>query len=154
MKILFPEKNGEFERNHADSRQKTSKPYRTMIIRDEKEYKEYEGRVEALLEKGTELGDMELLSEEEKSEFAQLSTALDEYGRAYHPLPGQMSTLLADAILLQVKEKGLKQKEAARMIGISATTFSDLLHGRRSLSFDVARSLYKVLGVPAEVVLA
>lgn len=97
---------------------------------------------------------MELLSGEEKEEFTMLSEALDAYGRAYHPLPGQMSTLLTDAILCQVKEKGLKQKEAARMIGISATTFSDLLHGRRSLSFDIARNLHKVLGVPAEVVLA
>lgn len=125
-----------------------------MTIKNEKEYKEYEARVERLIQRGTELGDMELLSEEEKAEFTKLGEALDEYGRAYHPMPGQMSTLLADAILFQVKEKGLKQKEAARMIGVSATTFSDLLHGRRSLSFDVARSLHKVLGVPAEVVLA
>lgn len=125
-----------------------------MTIKSEKQYKEYEARAEKLIQKGTELGDMELLNEAEKSEFAMLSEALDEYGRAYHPLPGQMSTLLADAILFQVKEKGLKQKDAARLIGISATTFSDLLHGRRSLSFDIARSLHKVLGVPAEVVLA
>ncbi len=125
-----------------------------MTIRSEKQYKEYEARAEQLIRKGTELGDMELLNEVEKSEFTMLSEALDEYGRAYHPLPGQMSTLLVDAILFQVKEKGLKQKDAARLIGISATTFSDLLHGRRSLSFDIARSLYKVLGVPAEVVLA
>ena len=47
-----------------------------------------------------------------------------------------------------------KALEYYQMIGISATTFSDLLHGRRSMSFDIARSLYKVLGVPAEVVLA
>ena len=40
------------------------------------------------------------------------------------------------------------------MIGISATTFSDLLHGRRALSFDIARSPHKVLGVPADIVLA
>ncbi|MBO4963576.1 MAG: helix-turn-helix domain-containing protein [Prevotella sp.] len=125
-----------------------------MIIKNEKEYKDYETRVEQLILKGTELGDMELLGEDEKAEFTLLSEALDEYGRAYHPLPGQMSTLLADAILLQVKERGLIQKDAARMIGISATTFSDLIHGRRSLSFDIARNLYKVLGVPAEVVLA
>lgn len=125
-----------------------------MTIKSEKQYKEYEARAEKLIQKGTELGDMELLNEAEKSEFTMLSEALDEYGRAYHPLPGQMSTLLADAILFQVKEKGLKQKDAARLIGISATTFSDLLHGRRSLSFDIARSLHKVLGVPAEVVLA
>lgn len=125
-----------------------------MIIKNEKEYKDYETRVEQLIQRGTELGDMELLGEDEKAEFTLLSEALDEYGRSYHPLPGQMSTLLADAILLQVKERGLKQKDAARMIGISATTFSDLIHGRRSLSFDIARNLYKVLGVPAEVVLA
>lgn len=125
-----------------------------MTIRNEKEYKTYEARVERLIERCTELGDMELLSPEEKTEFTMLSEALDEYGRAYHPLPGRMSTLLTDAILNQVKERNLKQKDAARMIGISATTFSDLLHGRRPLSFDIARNLYKVLGVPADVVLA
>ncbi len=125
-----------------------------MTIRNEKEYKDYEARLEKLIGRGTELGDMELLSAEEKTEFAMLSDALDEYGRAYHPLPGRMSTILTDAILNQVKERGLKQKDAARMIGVSATTFSDLLHGRRSMSFDIARSLHKILGVPADVVLA
>lgn len=125
-----------------------------MTIRDEKEYKDYEARIEQLIERGTTLGDMELLSSEEKAEFTMLSEALDEYGRAYHPLPGRMSTLLTDTILSQIKERGLKQKDAARMIGISATMFSDLLHGRRSMSFDIARSLHKVLGVPAEVVLS
>ena len=125
-----------------------------MTIRNEKEYQDYEARIEHLITRGTALGDMELLSDDEKAEFTMLSEALDEYGRAYHPLPGRMSTLLTEAILNQVKERGLKQKDAARMIGISATTFSDLLHGRRPLSFDVARSLHKVLGVPADVVLA
>ena len=125
-----------------------------MTIKNEKEDQDYEARIEHLITRGTALGDMELLSDDEKAEFTMLSEALDEYGRAYHPLPGRMSTLLTEAILSQVKERGLKQKDAARMIGISATTFSDLLHGRRPLSFDVARSLHKVLGVPADVVLA
>ncbi len=80
-----------------------------MIIRDEKEYKQYEARVEELIERGTILDDMELLSEEDKAEFSMRSDALDEYGRAYHPLPGRMSTLLSDAILNQVKEKGLRR---------------------------------------------
>ena len=120
-----------------------------MIIKTEKEYKEYEARAEALMQRGTELGDMDLLPEEEKAEFMQLSEALDEYGSAY-----QMSTLLTDAILTQVKKKGLKQKDAARMIGISSTMFSDLIHGRRSLSFEVARSIHKILGIPADIVLA
>jgi HTH-type transcriptional regulator/antitoxin HigA len=125
-----------------------------MIIKNEKEYKKFENRMEALIQHGTELGDMDLLSEKEKEEFMMLSEALNEYGSAYHPLSGQMSSLLTDAILTQVKEKGLKQKEAAQMIGISPTFFSDLLHGRRTLSFEVARTIHKVLGIPAEVVLA
>lgn len=125
-----------------------------MTINSEKEYKDYEARAEALMQRGTELGDMELLSDEDKAEFLQVSEALDEYGSACHPLPGQMSTQLTNAILTQVKMKGLKQKDAARMIGITSTMFSDLIHGRRSLNFDVARNIHKVLGVPADVVLA
>ena len=125
-----------------------------MTIKNEREYKDCEARMERLIQRGTQLGDMELLNNEDKAEFTMLSKALDAYGRAYHPLPGQMSVLLSDAILMQVKEKGLKKKDAAKLIGISATTFSDLLHGRRSLSFDVARNIHKVLGVPAEIVLA
>lgn len=124
-----------------------------MVIKNEKEYKEYEARAEALIQRGTELGDMELLSDEDKAEFMRLSEALEEYGSAYHPLPGQMSTLLADAIITVVKQKGLRQKDAARMIGISSTMFSDLIHGRRSLNFDVARRIHKLLGVPADIVL-
>ena len=58
---------------------------------NEKEYMDYEARVEKLIERGTELGDMVLLSPEEKAEFTMLSEALDEYGRAYHPLPGRLA---------------------------------------------------------------
>ena len=64
-----------------------------------------------LMQRGTELGDMELLTDDEKAEYMRLSDALDEYASAYHPLPGQMS-------------------------------------------FEVARSIHKVLGIPAEMVLA
>ena len=60
-----------------------------MKIANEQEYKEYEARMERLIQRGTELGDMELLSNEEKEEFTMLSDALDEYGKAYHPLPDE-----------------------------------------------------------------
>ena len=171
MKIIYPERIEEFADLHPDAKAALErwsaivkaatwkhhadlKKIWVMVIKSEKEYKDYEARVEKLMQRCTELGDMELLTEEEKAEFMRLREALDEYGSAYHPLPGQMSSLLTDAILSQVKEKGLKQKDAARMIGISSTMFSDLIHGRRSLSFEVARSIHKVLGIPAEVVLA
>lgn len=48
-------------------------------IRNITEYKECEDRIERLIQIGTELGDMELLSDAEKREFSELSNALDEY---------------------------------------------------------------------------
>ena len=47
-----------------------------MTIKNEKEYQDYETRVERLIARGTELGDMELLSDEEKADFTMLSEAL------------------------------------------------------------------------------
>ena len=69
-----------------------------MKIYNEREYKDYEARVEELIQRGTALGDMELLSDEEKSEFCKLSDALDEYGKAHHPLPGQPSSLVVGTL--------------------------------------------------------
>lgn len=124
-----------------------------MKITNEQEYKIAEEKIERLIQKGTELGDMELLSETEKAEFTALSDALDEYGLKKYPLPGQITPYLAQTIRKRVKEIGLKQTEAAGMIGVSTSMMRDLLHGRRTMNFEIARNLYKKLGVPAEVVL-
>ena len=40
-----------------------------MTIKDKKKYEEVDARLEQLLEKGTELGGMDLLSEEEQEEM-------------------------------------------------------------------------------------
>ena len=60
---------------------------------------------------------------------------------------------LIAAIKVAFRQKGYKQKEAAKAIGVSTTALSDILHGRRAINFDVARNIYHNLGVPANVVL-
>ena len=47
-----------------------------MIIKDEKTYNEIDARMEALIQKGTQLGGMDFLSEEEKEELKMLSEAV------------------------------------------------------------------------------
>ena len=42
-----------------------------MTIKSEKEYNDYRANMEIIIAKGTKLGDMELLSEEDKQEFIQ-----------------------------------------------------------------------------------
>lgn len=65
-----------------------------MRINSEKEYQDYRAKIEFIIDKGTRLGDMELLSEEDKQEFVLLSRAIAEYEAACHPLPGKASTLV------------------------------------------------------------
>ena len=117
-----------------------------MTIKDEKTYNEIEERMEALLAKGTQLGGMDFLSEVEKEELKILSEA------AYDWECGVKPSLIA-AIKVAFRQKGYKQKEAAKAIGVSTTALSDILHGRRAINFDVARNIYHNLGVPANVVL-
>ena len=124
-----------------------------MTIKDKKKYEEVDARLEQLLEKGTELGGMDLLSEEEQEEMKVLSEAAYNWECEEDPHPWRVKPSLIAAIKVAFRKKGSTQKEAAAAIGVSPTTFSDILHGRRSLSFDMARNIYHELGVPANLVL-
>ena len=50
-----------------------------MKIYSEKEFRAYQIEMEALTAKGTNLGDMELLNEEEKERYIALSQAISEW---------------------------------------------------------------------------
>lgn len=124
-----------------------------MTIKSEKEYNDYRAKMEIIIAKGTKLGDMELLSEEDKQEFIQLSRAMAEYEAAYHPLPGKVSTLLTETIREKMEEKGVNQKQAAKLLGISESRVSDLLNGRRKLNLNIAKRLRDNFGIPADLIL-
>lgn len=126
----------------------------TMDIKDEKTYNEIDHRMEELLEKGAKLGGMDFLSDTEKEELKVLSEAAYDWECEVDPHPWRVKPSLIAAIKIAFREKGYKQKDAAKAIGISTTALSDILHGRRAISFDIARNIYHNLGVPANVVLA
>ena len=123
-----------------------------MIIKDEKEFQNYRANLEVIIAKGTKLGDMELLSDEDKKEYVYLSQAIEEYEAAYHPLPGKVSTLLTNAIRSKMEEKGVNQKQAASLLGISESRVSDLLNGRRKLNLNIAKRLRDNFGIPADFI--
>lgn len=57
-----------------------------MKISSDSQYREYKKLVEILIEKGTKLGDIELLPKADKEEFVRLTDAIYEWETAYHPL--------------------------------------------------------------------
>ena len=85
-----------------------------MKINNDSQYREYKRAVEVLIEKGTKLGDMELLSDSDKEEFVRLTDAIYEWEAAYHPLPGKVSTIITDAIKKRMDAENIKQKKLRR----------------------------------------
>lgn len=124
-----------------------------MVIKNEAQYKEYKKQMDIIIAKGTELGDMELLPELDKKEFIRLTDAIHEWESAYHPLPGKVSTLITDEIKRQMEDKRIKQKEAAKMLGISESRVSELLNGKRGLNLNIAKRLRDYFGISADFIL-
>lgn len=119
----------------------------------EKEYKKCRAKMEAIISKGTELGDMELLCDEDKAEYIRLTGLVDEYENAFYPLPGYSSTLLTEAIKEKMVEKGVNQRQTAKLLGISESRVSDLLSGKRKLNLNIAKRLRDNLGLSADFIL-
>ena len=124
-----------------------------MIIKNDAQYREHKEAMEVIIAKGTKLGDMELLSQSDKDEFIRLTDAIHEWEAAYHPLPGKVSSLITDEIKKQMIDKNIKQKEAAKMLGISESRVSELLNGKRALNLNIAKRLRDCFGIPADFIL-
>ena len=118
-----------------------------MKINNDSQYREYKRAVEVLIEKGTKLGDMELLSDSDKEEFVRLTDAIYEWEAAYHPLPGKVSTIITDAIKKRMDAENIKQKEAAQKLGISESRISELLSGKRALNLDLCHIFVFLLSI-------
>lgn len=59
--------------------------------------------------------------------------------RAVHP---------GEILREELRERGIKQKDFATMIGVQATHLNEFIHGKRNLNEDFAMKLEKQLGIP------
>jgi HTH-type transcriptional regulator / antitoxin HigA len=58
-----------------------------------------------------------------------------------------------DAIKFRMEQMGMTKSDLAKYLG-SQSRVSEILSGKRKLTFKMAKSLYKGLKIPAEVLLA
>lgn len=62
-------------------------------------------------------------------------------------LPGMM-------IKPELEERGISQKEFAKMVGVQALHLSEVLNGKRTLTTDLAMKIESAIGLPAKVLLS
>ena len=54
----------------------------------------------------------------------------------------------------ELVERGIAQKEFAKMLGIQASHLSEVLNGKRALSTDLAVKIEEAVGLPAKLLLS
>lgn len=84
------------------------------------------------------------------AELIKVSALIEAYEKEHYPI--ELPTL-TDTIRLRMFELNLKQKDLAKLLGVSAARISEYLKGTRQITLEVAKKLHKELGIDAEIIL-
>ena len=91
------------------------------------------------------------------SKISALTKAIEEY-EDHHvvmpmPLVIQKPETLPEVIELKMFERKMKRKDMAKLLGITDTRLSEVMHGKRKINMDLAKRLYTTLGVDPKFIL-
>jgi HTH-type transcriptional regulator/antitoxin HigA len=122
-------------------------------ITTRKEYDEVMSKIESLLQKATNLGGFENLSKTDRANLSHLSILAEQFEDGIPLMPIKAPKSLSEMLRYKMYEKGLRQKQLARILDISEATISGLLSGKRKLSIDLAKKLHTKLDIDAHFLL-
>lgn len=105
------------------------------------EYTNKNRRLEDLLKLLTENGE---LSEKLNQELDSLSEEIAIYEETNYPFEVES---LKEMIELRMYQRKLKQKDIAQILGTTPSRISEILNGKRPLSFELAKGLYNKLNI-------
>lgn len=111
------------------------------------EYKIATKRVEELLSTLTEKGK---LSKRQQAELDLNSDHIAKYEELNFPF--KPDTLI-EMIELRMYQRKLKQKDVAKLLGTTPSRISEILNGKRKLTLELAKGLYKKLNIDADMIL-
>jgi HTH-type transcriptional regulator / antitoxin HigA len=113
----------------------------------EKMYREAEARIEELLpliDDNTRKNDPNLI------ELNKVSEIVEIYELEHFPIG---TPTLKEVIELRMFEMKLKQKDLAQLLGTSTSRISEYLNGKRDITIEIARALYKKLNIDSDIIL-
>ncbi len=111
------------------------------------EYKVKLKRLEELLKQLTESGE---LNNSLNEVLDQLSNQIQEYEETHYPFEvGSLNEMIE----LRMYQRKLKRKDLAQILGTTPSRISEILNGKRNLSMELAKGLYRKLNIDAELIL-
>jgi HTH-type transcriptional regulator / antitoxin HigA len=118
------------------------------LISSEAEYRSALAAIEPFLQKG-----FDNLSSNEDEELASITKAIEEYETMHYHLPFTPKTL-TEMIELKMFELKLKQRELAKLLGVTENRISEILNGKRKINLDFAKRLHEKLNIDAKFILS
>ena len=111
-------------------------------IKTQEQYKSYLKIIDSLID---------CLEDSPEEQVLELvSILVESYEAEHYPIEAPNPI---EAIKLMIEEKGLKRKDLAIYFG-SSSRVSEVLNGKRQLTFEMAKKIRQGLGISAEVLLA
>lgn len=119
------------------------------------QYDEVRERVNTLIKEATQKGMLEPNADNEYiREIARLAKLSAEYEDNYlNILPLKVKNPLIKAIENYFYSRDMKRKEAAEVLGINESVFSQIMNGKRKISASLAKKLYTDLHINADLIL-
>ena len=123
----------------------------TKIITED-DYKATDNALQDIIKKGASLGGMDFLPDSDKMEFTRLGYMIKEWEDIYYPTP-----IIVSPLVKKIEERmsalNLKQRDTAKLLGISEGRMSELLSGKRRVSIRIAKRLRDSLNINSDFIL-
>lgn len=117
----------------------------------EKEFQEAERKMNELLAIATEKGGFEKLSAKETKDLEKYTQLVNEFEEVHYVIP--LPQTLQGLIELKIYENKLKQKDLAKMLNITDTKLSEIMHKKRKPSVSFLKAMHQVLGIDGNLLL-
>jgi HTH-type transcriptional regulator/antitoxin HigA len=122
-------------------------------LKTRKDYDEVMKHIEKLLQKSTQIGGFDKLPKEDADTLAKLSLLAEQYEDSIPLMPIKAPSTLTEMIRYKMFEMNLKQKQLAKLLGISEARISELLTGKRKINMELAKKLHTKLNIDAHFIL-
>lgn len=115
------------------------------------EFEVAESKMNELLAIATQKGGFDGLTEKESEELDKYTQIVNAYEQVHYVVP--LPETIQGLIELKMYEKKLKQKELAKMLQITDTKLSEIMHKKRKPNVSFLKAMHKVLGIDGNILL-
>ena len=127
-----------------------------IVINNLELYKQAMIYVDSLINEATANGalDEQGADNEYTREIGRMGNMCADYESAYMTFKHlKFKSPLVAGIERELLNRSLKQREAAEMLDIKESTFSQIIRGKRPVSMQMAKRLYKVFNIDPKLIL-